>query len=144
MAGILMNAADEDAPYKDPQNKNPDERRRLLADFFGLPYRDLESPAPSDMVPPESEVLAVFDNPEGHGERMVLLRVRLALEPAMSAVYAKYAAGGWTANDSMLPERQTDEGWMVRFTKQGRERIVYARPRHTADETLVAVYDTPH
>jgi hypothetical protein len=32
----------------------------------------------------------------------------------------------------------------MRFTKGRSERIVYARPRQSGGETLVAVYDEPH
>ncbi len=144
LAGFLMNAADQDAAYNDPKIKDPKERQRILSDFFKLPFKNPQSEAPEDMVPPQAQVLAVFDSPEEHGARMVLLRMKVGVEQAISEIRAKYAAAGWTTPDPLMAGRQTDEGWMVRFTQKGRERIIYARPRPTADETLVAVYDAPH
>jgi len=86
----------------------------------------------------------VFDNPEGDGSRMVLMRFQGDVSRALGAIHKHYTAGGWTAAEQPQPQAQTDRGWLMRFSKDRRVRVVYARPRQAGDETLVAVYDSPH
>jgi hypothetical protein len=143
MAGILMNAADEPGEYKNPANRDPNDRRQFLADRFGLSPQYPQSDATADLVPRQAKVLAVFDSPNAPGSRMAILRMTLDIGPAMSELHSFYVSQGWKRPDPLVPERQTDEGWLMRFVKPGRERIVYARPRPAAGETLVAVYDSP-
>jgi len=95
------------------------------------------------LLPDGAGVLAVFENPEGNGARMVLARLPGDIHVALSSLEKHYEAQGWTMVEAPDPRAQTDEGWLVRFSRQGRERIVYARPRRSGDETLVAVYDAP-
>jgi len=143
MAGILMAAAQDDGPYQDPLNQTPEARRRFLADRFGLPFDYPRSQVPAGLLPDGAGVLAVFENPEGNGARMVLARLPGDIHVALSSLEKHYEAQGWTMVEAPDPRAQTDEGWLVRFSRQGRERIVYARPRRSGDETLVAVYDAP-
>jgi hypothetical protein len=142
MVGILMNAADQPGPYQDPLNQDPVERRKFLADRFGVPHEYPRSGVPEDLVPPQAEVLLVLNLPED--QRMTLVRIKDEIGPALSQIYNQYAGQGWKTPDPLVPERQTDEGWLVRFTRGGEERIVYARPRKIAGETLVAIFDAPH
>jgi hypothetical protein len=150
MAGLVLGAIDDDSPFKNPANKDPEEREKTVADFLKLPFNDLHENAPPDVAPPGAQVLASFANPGGEGETMVLLRIKDKVVPAISTLYAMYTAAGWKAPElqgaqaSMLAARQTDQGWLIRFVQPGRERVVYARQRSEADETLIAVYDSPH
>jgi hypothetical protein len=85
----------------------------------------------------------VFEDPAGQGRRIILMRVPGTIDEALGAIHNCYKAAGYEAPDQLEPSAQTDQGWLVRFTKGGRERLVYARPRDSAKETLVAVYDEP-
>jgi len=143
MAGILMDAAQEGGPYQDPRNQTPEARRRFLADRFALPFDYPRSQAPPGLLPDGARLLVVFENPEGNGARMALARLPGDIHVALSSLEKHYAAQGWTMAEPPDPKAQTDEGWLVRFARQGRERIVYARPRRSGDETLVAIYDAP-
>jgi hypothetical protein len=138
-----MAAADEDGPYNDPANKNPEDRRQFLAGIFGLPYDYPKSQVAEDLAPKGAQVLIVFEDPAGQGRRIILMRVPGAIDEALGAIHNHYKAAGYEAPDQLEPSAQTDQGWLVRFTKGGRERLVYARPRDSAKETLVAVYDEP-
>jgi len=143
MAGILMDAAQEQGPYQDPRNQTPEARRRFLVDRFRLPFDYPRSQAPPGLLPDGARLLVVFENPEGNGARMALVRLPGDIHVALATVEKHYAAQGWTMAEPPEPRAQTDEGWLVRFARQGRERIVYARPRRSGDETLVAIYDAP-
>jgi len=144
MAGIVMHAADEEGPYNDPANQDAESRRQFLAGVFGLPADYPRNKVPEDLAPKDARVLAVFENPEGNGARMAILRVPGDIHQALSAVHNQYVAAGWKAPEQADPSAQTDQGWLMRFTKGRSERIVYARPRQSGGETLVAVYDEPH
>jgi len=143
LAGIVMEAADEEGPYNDPANKDPADRRRFLADLFGLPLDYPQSEAAADLAPKGAHVLMVFPDPTGEGRRIVLMRIPGDIDQALAAIHNHYTAAGYQAPDRAEPSAQTDQGWLVRFTKGNRERLVYARPRDAAKETLVAVYDEP-
>ena len=144
MAGVLMGAADEDGPFQDPANKDPEKRRQFLADRFGLPFDYPRSSAPPDSAPAGAEVLMVFDSPAKNGARMVFLRMPMDIHQALAAIHAQYTAAGWKAPEPIEPQAQPDAGWLLRFSRDGQERVVYARPRASANETLVAVYESPH
>jgi len=140
MAGILMAAAeDEEGDYEDPENQTPQARREFLAERFGLPADYPRSDLGPGVVPEGAEVLAVFDNPEMEGTRMILVRVRLNLEETLAAFHKLYASAGWALREPIDPKAQTERGWLVWFIRQGRHRIVYAEPRQGAEETLAAV-----
>ena len=140
MAGILMAAAeDEEGDYEDPGNQTPQDRREFLEDRFGLPTGFPRSDLGPGVVPEEAEVLAVFDNPETEGTRMILVRVRLNLEETLAAFHKLYASEGWALREPIDPKAQTERGWLVWFIRQGRHRILYAEPREGAEETLAAV-----
>jgi hypothetical protein len=143
LAGIVMHAADEEGPYNDPANKDPADRRRFLADLFGLPPDYPQSEAAADLAPKGAQVLMVFSDPTRRGERIVLMRIPGDIDQALAAIHNHYTAAGYQAPDRVEPSAQTDQGWLVRFTKGSRERLVYARPRDAVKETLVAVYDEP-
>ena len=140
MAGFLMAAAeDEEGDYENPGNQTPQDRRRFLADRFGLPADYPRSDIGPGVVPEDAEVLAVFDNPETEGTRMILVRVRLSLEETLAAFHKLYASEGWALREPIDPKAQTERGWLVWFIRQGRHRILYAEPRQGAEETLAAV-----
>lgn len=139
MAGILMAAAEEEGDYEDPENQTPEARREFLAERFGLPADYPRSDLGPGVVPEGAEVLAVFDNPETEGTRMILVRVRLNLEETLAAFHKLYASAGWALREPIDPKAQTERGWLVWFIRQGRHRIVYAEPREGAEETLAAV-----
>ncbi|MGB2754712.1 MAG: hypothetical protein WBD75_05685 [Phycisphaerae bacterium] len=140
MAGILMAAAeDEEGDYEVPENQTPQDRREFLAERFGLPADYPRSDLGPGVVPEGAEVLAVFDNPETEGTRMILVRVRLNLEEALAAFHKLYASEGWALREPIDPKAQTERGWLVWFIRQGRHRILYAEPREGAEETLAAV-----
>jgi hypothetical protein len=143
MAGILMDAAQEQGPYQDPRNQTPEARRRFLADRFALPFDYPRSQVPPGLLPDGARLLVAFENPEGNGARMALARLPGDIHVALATVQKHYKAQGWTMAEPPEPRAQTDEGWLVRFARQGRERIVYAQPRRSGDETLVAIYDAP-
>ncbi|HUU31591.1 MAG TPA: hypothetical protein VMY69_05760 [Phycisphaerae bacterium] len=142
MAGLLMAAADEDGPYEDPKNQDPEERRRFLADRFALPFDYPRSDAPADVPTKGAEVLIVFENPEHKDTRMILLRIRKDLHAALADFHRQYTAAGWNVPEPLQPKEQTDEGWFLRFSRGRRQRIVYAQARRDAKETLAVVYDT--
>jgi hypothetical protein len=144
MAGVLMHAADEDGPYADPANQDPEARRRFLADIFGVPPNYPRNKVADDLVPKEAKILMVVDNPSGTRERMAILTVSGDIHQALRAFYNHYGAAGWAVPEQPDPSAQTDRGWLVRFTKGRSERLVYALQRQTGKETLVAVYDEPH
>jgi hypothetical protein len=142
MVGLLMSAADQEGPYKDPLNQDPAERRKFLADRFGVPFEFPRNGVPADLLPPQAEVLLTLLIAEG--QRMTLVRIKDEIGPTLSRFYKQYDSQGWKTPDPLVPERQSNEGWLVRFTRGGEERIVYARPRKIAGETLVAIFDAPH
>jgi len=142
MAGLLMAAADEDGPYEDPENRDPEQRRRFLADRFALPFDYPRSDAPADVPTKGAEVLIVFENPEYKDTRMILLRIRKDLHAALADFHRQYTAAGWNVPEPLQPKEQTDEGWFLRFSRGRRQRIVYAQARRDAKETLAVVYDT--
>ena len=140
MAGILMAAAeDEEGDYEDPGNQTPQDRRQFLADRFRLPADYPRSDLGPGVVPEGAEVLAVFDNPETEGTRMILARVRLNLEETLAAFHKLYASEGWALREPLDPQAQTERGWLVWFMRKGQHRILYAEPRQGAEETLAAV-----
>ena len=143
MAGILMHAADNEDPQTDPLNQDREARRRFLAERFKLPSDYPRGEAPPDLPPKGGEVLVVFANPSGDGSRMVLVRVRTTISRAMSDLYKQYADAGWKAAGPLDPQAQTDRGWLMRFSRDRRDRVVYARPRQVGDETLLAIYESP-
>ena len=123
----------------------PEARRQRVADAFALPYGYPSTEAPAGLMPREARVLMTFDNPARPGCRMVLARVPGDIEAALELFYRHYKAMNWEGDSLRSPRThrtdQPDRGWMVHFRKGRRERIVYARPRSTGDETLVAIYD---
>ena len=141
MAGLLMSASDEDGEYDDVRNKDPEERRRFIARTFGLPQGYPGSAAPADLTPTGAEVLMVFDDPMSPNVRMVLVRIRKGVDAALEDFCKLYAAAGWEIGQPVDPKAQTDRGWLVRFTRRGQHRIVYARARQSGEETLAAIYD---
>lgn len=143
MAGLIMAAADPEdgADPDDPKQKDAAARRRAIADRFGLPFDYPRSQAPAGLAPKEAEVIVVFESPQGDDARMVLVRMRKPIADALADIHRQYAADGWKTMEPLDPKAQTDRGWLVRFTRKGQDRIVYAQPRQSADETLVAIYD---
>jgi len=142
MAGLVMAAAEEDGDYKDPRNATPEERRKFIAEQFGLPPDYPRSAAPADVAPKGAEVLIVLENPGGADARMVLLRVRKEIHAALADFHKLYVTSGWATEGPGESKAQPDQGWLMRFTKGDRERVVYAHPRRVDNETLVAVYDS--
>jgi hypothetical protein len=143
MAGILMHAADNEDPQTDPLNMDREARRRFLADRFQLPFDYPRSAVAPDLPPKGGEVLMVFDSPSGDGSRMVLVRVKVSISRAMSDLHKQYADAGWKPAGPLDPQAQTDRGWLMRFSRDRRDRMVYARPRQIGDETLLAIYESP-
>ncbi|HUU09452.1 MAG TPA: hypothetical protein VM431_02805 [Phycisphaerae bacterium] len=145
MAGLVMSALGDDDDPDDSRNQDDEAKRRFIADQFGLPHDYPRSKAPADLMPDEAQVLMVFENPERAGCRMVLVRLLKDIDGALAAFCRHYAAQKWDVQKMNNPDQasrdQPDRGWLVRFTKGKRERIVYARARHNGKETLVAVYD---
>jgi len=143
MAGLVMAAIDGDDP-DDPRNTDDELKRRFIANVFGLPYDYPRNKAPADLMPQEAQVLMVFEDPERAGCRMVLVRMRKGVGEALEAFCRHYDQKGWQWNELADPRKdhdsQPDPGWLVRFRKGKRERIVYARARG-GEETLVAIYD---
>jgi hypothetical protein len=143
MMGVLMNASDNatdgQGEFKDPLNQDPKARRDFLSSFLGVPHDFPRSGVPEGLVPPQAEILMAANMPDG--QRMTLIRMKVDINEAMSAIQKYYAGQGWTAPDPLVPERQPDQGWLVRFTRGGQERVVYARPRQVADQTLLAIYE---
>lgn len=145
MAGLVMSALGDDDDPDDPRNQDDEAKRQFIADQFGLPHDYPRSKAPADLMPDEAQVLMVFEDPERASRRMVLVRLLKDIDGALAAFCRHYEAQKWDMqkmNDPQQASRdQPDRGWLVRFTKGKRERIVYARARHNGKETLVAVYD---
>jgi len=150
LASALM-AATAEGEYEDPGNQTPEDRRRFIAEQFGVPFDNPNSQAPSEMVPPDAEVLAVFEHPAERGVRMVLLRIRKPVGQTLSEFYDRYAEkDGWERiTEKPEPSARTpgadtgsDSGWLVGFKRGRMYRFVYAQERRTGDETLVAVYDS--
>jgi len=145
MAGLLMVAAgDDDAPDGEPP-ADPSTAQRRVADWFGLPYNYPASAAPAGLVPPDAEVLMVIGGPERQESRMVLVRVRKGIDAALETFYRHYRAMGWEAETLKSPSQQRDaqpdRGWLVRFAKGRQERLLYARSRAEAEETVLAIYE---
>jgi len=145
MAGLVMAAIGDGADTDDPRNQDAESKRRFIADAFGLPYDYPRNKAPADLMPQEAQVLMVFENPEHAGCRMVLVRMRKDVGAALEAFCKHYDQKGWRWDELANPRKdrdsQPDRGWLVRFRKGKRERIVYARARAGGEETLVAIYD---
>ena len=145
MAGLVMAAIGDGADTDDPRNQDAESKRRFIADAFGLPYDYPRNKAPADLMPQEAQVLMVFENPERAGCRMVLVRMRKDVGAALEAFCKLYDRKGWRWDELANPRKdrdsQPDRGWLVRFRKGKRERIVYARARAGGEETLVAIYD---
>jgi len=145
MAGLVMAASDEaQGPFEDPGNQDAESRRRFLAERFGLPVGYPRSEAPADLPPRDAQVLVVFQDPHGQGNRMVLVRVAKDLHTVLSDLQNQYAAAGWKVVEPVDPRAQTDQGWLVRFAHEGqrRERLVYARVREADPrETLAVIYE---
>jgi hypothetical protein len=144
MAGILMGAADEKGQYHEPGNQDAESRRRFLAKQFGLPQDYPRGQVPSGLVPKGGKVLMVFESPEAQGAKMVLVRMPGDVQAALAEVARQYAADGWTTPNLSEPKGGRDGDRLIRFTREGCDRIVYARPRQKGPETLIAVYDAPH
>ena len=145
MAGLVMAAIGDGADTDEPNNTDAEAKRRFIADAFGLPYDYPRNKAPADLMPQDAQVLMVFENPEHAGCRMVLVRMRKDVGAALEAFCKAYDQKGWQWNELANPRKdrdsQPDPGWLVRFHKGKRERIVYARARAGGEETLVAIYD---
>jgi hypothetical protein len=144
MAGLIMSATEDDGDYQDPKNATPAARRKFVARQFGdLPADYPQSAAPAGAVPKDAEILVVVPNPGAPGARMVLVRVRKDFPEVLAEFQKLYVNAGWASEGPPDPKAQPDEGWLKRFSKGNRERVIYARPRRTGAETLVAIYDAP-
>jgi hypothetical protein len=132
----------DEGDYKDPRNQTAEDRRRFIEDRFLLPHGQPKTAAPGDVVPEGAQVLIVFPAPGDRDARMVVARVRKDFPATLAEFHKLYVTSGWKSEGPPDPKAQTDQGWLMRFTKKSQERVVYARPRRTADETLVAVYDS--
>jgi len=141
MGGVVMAAADEDGPYNDPANQDPEERRRFLAGVFGLPFEYPKSEVLPDLVPASASVLMVFEDPARQGRRIVMMSVPGTIDEALAAIHNQYKAAGYQTPGAPDPVAAATQGRLMRFTKGNRDRVVYARPRNSGKETLVAVYD---
>jgi hypothetical protein len=143
MAGLVMAATDADeGDYEHSGNQTPEQRRQFIADRFGLPFDYPRSEAPPDVAPPGAEVLVVFQNPSRRQSRMVLLLMRRPLSEALGALQRQYETAGWQLAAPIDPRNQTDRGWMIRFRREGADRVVYVQTRADKEETLAAVYDS--
>jgi hypothetical protein len=153
LAGILMAAAEEEGKFEHPDNQTPEGRRQVIADALGVPGFNPAGQAPADMVPPDAQVLAVFEQPEREGACMVLVRFRKTLDQALRDFHGHYrAADGWQrqgekpepATPTADGRRGPDRGWLVTFRRARQWRFVFAQPRATDDETLAVIYDCRH
>jgi hypothetical protein len=143
MAGLIISATEEDGDYQDPKNATPDARRKFVAKQFGdLPPDYPRSAAPADAIPKDAEILVVVPNPGAPDSRMILVRVRKEVPETLAEFQKLYVTAGWVCEGPADPKAQPDEGWLMRFTKGNRERVIYARPRRTGGETLVAIHDS--
>jgi len=144
MAGLVMAAIGDDDP-DEPPSADDEAKRQFIADAFGLPHDYPRNKAPADLMPEEAQVLMVLENPEHGASRMVLVRMRKDVGATLEAFHKQYDAKGWQCDELADPEKdhdaQPDRGWLLRFRKGRRERILYARPRAGGEETLVAIYD---
>lgn len=141
MAGLIMSASDGAEGFEDPLNQDADARRRFLAERFRLPTDYPRGGAPSELAPAEAEVLVVFQDPSAPNVRMVLVRIRKGVSAALEDFGRLYAAQGWAISEPLDPKAQTDQGWLVQFTRRDQRRLVYARARQSGEETLAAIYD---
>ena len=142
MAGLMKAATEEDGDYRDPKNQTPEARRKFIADQLGVSPDYPQDAIPADLAPKDAEVLIVIESPGAADARMVLVRVRKDVQAAMAEFQKLYVTSGWASEGPPDPKAQPDQGWLMRFTKGNQERIVYARPRHVANESLVAIYDS--
>jgi len=148
MGGLVMAAiGDPDDPDDARHDGDEEAKRRFIADLFGVPRDQLRNQAPADLMPSEAKVLLAFQHPDRREARMILVRMPGDLGDALEAFCKHYDARGWGREEVARPDEdrhaQPDSGWLVRFHKGRRERIVYARARSGGEETLVAIYD-PH
>jgi hypothetical protein len=144
MAGLIISAIEDDGDYQDPRNATPDARRKFVAKHFGgLPPDYPRSAAPPDAAPKDAVIMAVVPNPGAPGARMVLVRIRKEIPQVLADFQKLYVTAGWVCDGPPDPKAQPDEGWLMRFSKGNRERVIYARPRRLVGETLVAIYDSP-
>jgi hypothetical protein len=93
--------------------------------------------------PKDAVIMAVAPNPGAPGARMVLVRIRKEIPQVLADFQKLYVTAGWVCDGPPDPKAQPDEGWLMRFSKGNRERVIYARPRRIVGETLVAIYDAP-
>lgn len=143
MAGLVAAAVTyDDGDYKDPKNQTPEDRRRFIEDTFMLPRGYPGSAAPLDVAPKDAQVIIVFTPPGYRDARMVLVRVRKDVQTTLSEFQKLYETSGWKSEGPPDPNAQPDQGWLMRFGRKNQERVIYARPRRAANETLVAVYDS--
>jgi hypothetical protein len=148
LGGVLMRATEEsDADHADPLNQDPAARRQFLADRFGLPFHYPRSALEEGVVPAGADVLMVFQHPENPKARMVMVRVRMGVEDALSAFQSAYTKDRWTVGD---PEQNTEEGggaartdrgWLLRCRRGAEKRFVYFEERLSREETLAIVFD---
>ncbi len=145
LAGVLMAAAGEEGKgeYALPENATPEARRRLLAQFFGVPLEHPRAGIPPDLVPPDAQILMAAEHPSTAGARMVLARVKKGVDETLADFYNHYARGeGWSVRGPEAAPRDEDRGWLLTFERRRQWRAVFVMPRTTApEETLVAVYD---
>jgi hypothetical protein len=141
LAGVIMGAFGEEESGNDTAGKNAADMRESVAELFGVPPDQMKNQAPEGVAPGNAQVLMVFDDPGGAGQRITLMRVPGDIDEALSAIHNHYKAAGYQVAEPVKPSAQTDRGWLVRFTRNGRERLVYARPHGSGKETLIAVYD---
>lgn len=144
LAGVITRAFEQEESGNDTAGKDAADMRQSVAELFGVSPDQMKNQAPEDVAPRNAHVLMVFNDPAGAGQRITLMRMPGDIDEALSAIHNHYKAAGYQVAEPVKPSAQTDRGWLVRFTKGGRERLVYARPRDAAKETLVAVYDEPH
>jgi hypothetical protein len=136
-------AADEG---NDPTRMKPDDRRRYLAERFNLPQSEL----PAGVLPPGVEAMMVFEHPASKATRMVLVRMPMRLEKAMSTFQTYYLREGWQASAPQSnarregPPSTMDTGWLIRYARGRQVRLLFMEPRGKGDETLGVVYDSPN
>jgi hypothetical protein len=143
LAGVIMGAFEQEESGNDTTGKDAADMRQSVAELFGVSPDQMKNQAPEGVAPGNAQVLMVFDDPAGAGQRITLMRVPGDIDQALAAIYNHYKAAGYQVAEPGRPSAQTDRGWLVRFTKGNRERLVYARPRDSGKETLIAVYDEP-
>jgi hypothetical protein len=141
MATLIMAAAGEEAGYEHPDNQTPEQRWEFLSKYFGLPFKTPSGAAPPEVAPKDAEILVVFPSP-GDDARMVLVRFRKDIHETLSQFRRLYETSGWKQEQEPESRQQADQGWLVRFSKGSRQRVIYARARSAGNETLVAIYDS--